>query len=221
MGTTTVEADRERWLRRALALAWATALYNVVEGIVAVGFGLSDDSIALLGFGIDSWIEVGSAGVVGWRLAGESGRTAEHSLARERRATQVIGALLGALGVGMAAGGVATLLLGGHPETTVPGVIVAGASLGFMAWLWRAKVRAARALDSRTITADAACSRACMQLSVVLLAGSLLYAVAPALWWADAVAAVVLGVLVGREGVESWREARRDDFSGGCCGCSE
>jgi divalent metal cation (Fe/Co/Zn/Cd) transporter len=216
--TTAIADERPGWVRWAHLLAWATILYNAVEGVVAVGFGLSDDAIALLGFGIDSWIEVGSAVVVLWRLRAEAG-SADRRLARERLATQGIGVLLALLGVGMALGGAVTLARGHHPATTVPGVVIAASSLVFMAWLWRAKVRAAGALDSRTLTADAACSRACMQLSVVLLAGSALYAAAPALWWADGAAAIALGLLVGREGVQSWREARRADFDGGCCGC--
>lgn len=211
----------ERWWTRALWLAWLTIAYNLVEGGVAMGFGLADESIALFGFGVDSWIEVTSAVVVLWRLQGESGRAGAASLERERRATQGIGVLLGLLGVAMAIGGVVTLASAARPETTLSGVVVSVASLALMAFLWRAKVRTADVIGSRTLRADALCSRACMQLSVVLLAGSALYAVAPALWWADAVAAVALGFLVGREGWSSWRAARTEDFDGGgCCdGC--
>ncbi len=215
---TTDVSPRDAWLRRAHVLAWATVAWNVLEGVAAMGFGVSDESLALFGFGADSWIEVGSAVVVLWRLRGEAGGPGAPSRERERRATQVIGWLMGLLGVGMAAGGVASLASGGHPATTAPGVVISALSLGFMAFLWRAKVQTAEALDSRTVKADAACSRACMQLSVVLWAGSALYLVAPASWWADAVAAVALGLLVGREGLESWREAREPDFDGGCCG---
>jgi divalent metal cation (Fe/Co/Zn/Cd) transporter len=209
---------REAWLRQATTLAWITIGWNVLEGLVAMGFGVAEESVALFGFGVDSWIEVGSAVVVLWRLAGERG--AVRALDRERRATQGIGVLMGLLGVGIAAGGAQAIASGGHPATTVPGVVVAALSLLFMAFLWRAKVRVADGLGSRAMKADAACSRACMQLSVVLLAGSALYAVAPAMWWADGVAAIALGFLVGREGVENWREARKPQFEGGCCsGC--
>lgn len=209
----------DRWWTRALWLAWLTIAWNVVEGVVAMGFGLADESIALFGFGVDSWIEVTSAIVVLWRLRGESGRGGALTLDRERRATQRIGVLMGLLGFGMSFGGVVALAEGAHPATTLSGVAVSVASLALMAFLWQAKVRTAEALGSATLRADAACSRACMQLSVVLLVGSALYAVAPALWWADAVAAVALGFLVGREGWQSWRAARAEAFDGGgCCG---
>ena len=221
MSTLPQIETRGAWLRWAHVLAWATIGWNIVEGLVAMGFGVSDESIALFGFGVDSWIEVGSAVVVLWRLQGEAGLEGTRTRERERRATQGIGVLMGLLGVGMAIGGLAAVVSGSHPATTVPGVVVAVLSLLFMAFLWRAKVRTADELGSRTVKADAACSRACMQLSVVLLAGSALYAVAPALWWADGVAAIGLGFLVGREGVEGWREAQKPDFDGGCCGGCE
>ncbi len=87
-----------------------------------------------------------------------------------------------------------------------------------MAALWRAKLRVGRALDSATVMADAACSRACMQLSAVLFAGSLLFLAAPRLWWADGVSALVLALLIAWEGLGMVRAARREDFDGGC-GC--
>lgn len=206
-------------LRRALALAWFTIAYNVLEGIFAVWFGLAEESVALLGFGVDSWVEVGSAVVVLWRLRGERGGPLVRE--RERRATRIIGVLLLVLAVGVAAGAVLQLVSGTHPATTLPGTIIALVSLSFMAFLWRAKLAVARALDSRTLLADAACSRSCLQLSVVLLAGSLVFLVAPVLWWADAVAALALAWLIGREGWENVEAARQPEFDGGCgCGCS-
>ena len=91
-------------------------------------------------------------------------------------------------------------------------------SLSFMYWLWRAKLRTARALDSHSLMGDAACSRSCMQLSGVLFGGSLLFRLAPSLWWVDAVAALVLSGFIAWEGVAGIRAARRPDFPGGC-GC--
>jgi divalent metal cation (Fe/Co/Zn/Cd) transporter len=192
---------RESWLRWARLLAWLTILYNVVEGMVAVGFGVADESLALFGFGVDSWIEVGSAVVILWRLHGGS-----RAQDREKRATRAIAGLLVLLGAGMVLGGGVSLVSRGHPETTLPGIVVAVVSLLSMAFLWRWKVRAAEFLDSSAVRADAACSRACMQLSVVLFVGSVAYALVPGLWWADAVAACALGLLVGRDGLEEWRE---------------
>lgn len=211
------DAPREAWLARARFLALFTVGYNLLEGVVSMGFGLADDSLALFGFGADSLIEVGSALLVLWRLGGEDG-CAGTRLRRERRAALGIGALFLLLAVGTAAGAVLQLARGRHPETTVPGVVVSLLSLAFMVWLWRAKGEAARVLDSRTLAGDAACSLVCIQLSAVLLAGSLLFWLRPSLGWADAAAALVLSLFIAREGVAGIRGALRPDFSGGC-GC--
>lgn len=211
-------ADASRWTRRAIALAVLTVAYNLVEGLVSVGLGVSEESIALFGFGVDSFIEVASALLVLWRFRGEHGMGSAPSLERERRATLGIGALFVALAAGTSFGSLAQLAAREHPATTTPGVVIAAISLSFMVFLWRAKLSTARALNSSTVEKDAACSRACIQLSVVLLAGSLAFALFPALWWVDAAAALVLAALIGREGVGTIRAARQPQFCGGC-GC--
>jgi divalent metal cation (Fe/Co/Zn/Cd) transporter len=96
--------------------------------------------------------------------------------------------------------------------------VISALSLSFMVFLWRAKLRAAKALDSATVEADAACSRACIQLSAVLFAGSLAFLLAPALWWVDAAAALALALLIAREGWGMVKAARSEHFTGGC-GC--
>lgn len=205
------------WKRRALGLAWFTVAFNIVEGGVSVAFGLADDSVALWGFGFDSFVEVASALVVLWRLRDAFGPAA---LQRERRATLVIGALFLVLAAGVLAGS-ALQFLGRHrPDSGLPGVVVSLLSLAVMFWLWRAKLAAARALDSAALRGDAACSLACIQLSGVLLAGSLAAALAPALWMADSLAAALLALLIAREGIAMVRAARKPEFHGGC-GCHE
>lgn len=215
MSTTSVLPTID-WPARARWLAVATMAYNAVEGLVSMGFGVSEGSMALLGFGVDSWVEVGSAAVVYWKL----GQTGCATTAREteRKATRWIGRLFLALAAATAVGALLQLGAGGHPDSTLPGVLISLLSLSFMVFLWRAKLATATALNSRTLAMDAACSRACIQLSGVLLAGSAVYALAPALWWADAVAALVLAGFIGREGWEAVRSANAPEFSGGC-GC--
>lgn len=220
--TTTIltEAPSEQpssiWVKRVLVLAWFTVAYNLVEGVVAMGFGVADESVALFGFGADSFIEVFSAVVVLWRFRGELG--ARRDKDRERKATLSIGVLFLVLALATAVGSTLQLVSGGHPNTTLPGIIISLVSLSFMLWLWRAKLAAARALGSRTVAADAACSLACIKLSCVLLAGSLVFLAFPALWWADAAAALVLAFLVAREGKEIVDAARKGDVDAGCCG---
>lgn len=200
------------WRRRAVQLSILTILYNLVEGGVSMAFGWADDSVALFGFGADSFIEVASALLVLWKLL-------EHgSLARERKATLGIGWLFLWLGAAVAGGALLQLAGHRHPPTTVPGLVISALSLAFMVFLWRAKLRVAQALDSATVAADAACSRACIQLSAVLFVGSLVFLLAPALWWVDAAAALALSLLIAREGWGMVRAARSPAFTGGC-GC--
>ncbi|WP_243321997.1 cation transporter [Geothrix sp. SG200] len=200
------------WRRRALWLAGFTIAYNLLEGLVSMAFGWAGDSVALFGFGADSFIEVASALLVLWKLLDHG------NLERERKATLGIGRLFLFLAAGIAGGAVLQLTARAHPPTTVPGLVISALSLAFMVFLWRAKLRAAQALDSATVAADAACSRACIQLSVVLFAGSLLFLLAPALWWVDAAAALGLAFLIGKEGLGMTRAAKSACFTGGC-GC--
>ena len=203
------------WLRRAWLLAWFTVGYNLLEGGVSILFGVADHSVALWGFGFDSLVEVASAGLVMVRLRhGFRAKTTE----AERRATLGIGGLFLLLALGIFTGAGLQLHLRSHPATTLPGLLIALASLSFMVYLWRAKLRVAQALDSAALQADAACSLACIQLSGVLFAGSLLFLLSPALWWVDGVAAIALAALIAREGLGMIRAARHAEFKGGC-GC--
>jgi divalent metal cation (Fe/Co/Zn/Cd) transporter len=208
---------RDHLVRQACRLAKLTIAYNLVEGAVSLACGTGDESLALLGFGVDSFIEVASATLVLWRLRAEaSGATV--AAARERTAGMWVSALLMLLGVATIGGSVWQLVHHGHPETTRAGAIIALLSLSFMFWLWRRKRALATALQSRTLRQDAACSLGCIQLSVTLLVGSLLYMVAPAFWWADATAAIIIAVLISRDGWLGFRSARRGE--GGGCGCA-
>jgi divalent metal cation (Fe/Co/Zn/Cd) transporter len=190
-------------------------LYNLAEGGVSIAFGTADDSVALWGFGADSLIEVASAVLVMARLRHGFAAPATEA---ERRATLGIGGLFVLLALVVTAGALLQLGSGSHPATTVPGLVIAALSLAFMVFLWRAKRAAATALDSAALRSDAACSRACIQLSLVLFAGSLLFLLTPRLWWVDGAAALLLALLIGREGLESIRAARDPGFTGDC-GC--
>jgi divalent metal cation (Fe/Co/Zn/Cd) transporter len=209
---------RPSWLAYARALALFTIFYNLLEGLVSMGFGWADDSMALFGFGADSFIEVGSALLVLWRLKGDEPGCQAGQIQRERRAALGIGVLFVILALGISVSSAVQLSSHHHPDTTIPGLMVSILSLGFMFWLWRSKQRAAKALDSRSLEGDAACSLACIQLSAVLFAGSLLYWLIPALWWIDAAAAMVLAGFIAKEGISGIRAALKPNFTGGC-GC--
>ncbi len=206
------------WVRRAYALAWFTVAFNSLEALAAILFGLEDGSLTLVGFGVDSLIEVASAGLVLWRLHSDLGQ-GQLSRQREQRATLGIGVLFLLLAGGAAIGAALRLWSHARPATGTAGLVVAAVSLSFMFALWWGKRKAAQALDSSTLEKDAACSMACIHLSVVLLIGSGLMVIAPSLWWVDAVAALCLSLLIGREGYLTVKAARSPSFSGGC-GCT-
>jgi hypothetical protein len=138
-----------------------------------------------------------------------------------RAATLTIGALLLGLAAVVAAGAVFNLATHKGPESGVSGIIVAAASLCFMGFLWAAKVWCAAALDSAVLLADAACSLSCIQISVVLLLGSLLTVAVPGggAWWVDSAAALCIAGLVAREGRAVGLSALSDDFDGAACDC--
>lgn len=206
-------------IRRAIHLSYFTIGYNCIEGVVSIRFGVGEESVALAGFGIDSLIEVASAALILWRFRGEAHLSAGLSVDRERRATLGIGVLFLLLAAVTLAASAIQLRNGAHPETTVPGAVISALSLSFMYWLWSAKRKLAQALDSAAMMMDAACSLACIKLSIVLFAGSLFYLAFPSLWWADSAAGIALALLIGKEGWETIEAARRPEFSGGC-GCS-
>ncbi len=203
--------------KRAFLLSWFTITYNLIEGIISVAFGISESSMSLLGFGVDSFIEVTSASIVLWRLRVEIVARSNLSIERERKATLGIGVLFLILGIGTFAASVLQLTQRSHPKTTLPGLIISLFSLSFMFFLWDGKRKLGQALSSSTILKDAACSLVCIKLSVILFLGSLAYLMAPTIWWVDSVAAILLSYLIGKEGIETINAARKGDIHG--CSC--
>jgi len=198
-------AERAGSLRRALRLEYLTVGWNVVEGVVAVSAAVLAGSVALLGFGIDSFVESASGAVLVWRLRAERRGLAPEQVERlDARAHRLVGAslLLLAAYVAVEAG----LALWGReePRPTMVGIALTVLSLAVMQWLARAKRRAARDLGSRALEADAFQTSACFWLSIVTLAGLGLNA-AFGWWWADPVAALGMTAFIAREGLEAWR----------------
>jgi divalent metal cation (Fe/Co/Zn/Cd) transporter len=192
----TVPVDTDRLHRRARWLAWLTIAWNSVECVVAVGAGVAAGSIALVGFGLDSLVEVFAGSVVLWRLRGDDGE-------RERRALRLIAVSFFALAAYVVAESVRDLFVGAQSEESMVGIFLAVVSLLVMPALAVAKRRTGHALDDPVIVADSSETLLCSYLSVVLLAGLLLSGVG--LWWADPLAALVIAGLAVREGLEAWR----------------
>lgn len=183
-------------LRRGLWLEYLTASWNLIEAVVAIGFGIAAGSIALVGFGFDSVIEVFAASVVVWELRG-----AEED--RERLALRLIAASFFVLTAYVAFQSLRDLLTRAEPHESIPGIVLAVVSLSVMPVLAIAKRKTGVAMGSSALVADSAETMLCSMLSLILLVGLLLNATV-GWWWADPVAALGIAFLAFREGVEAW-----------------
>jgi divalent metal cation (Fe/Co/Zn/Cd) transporter len=210
--------ERGKWVRWVIALSIFTIAYNLAEGAVAIYFGINDEAMALFGFGVDSLLEAASALLVIWRFKKEF-ESSEKEMKRERIANIGIGILYLILTASIVLTSASQLLSKTHPVTTFPGIIISLVSLSFMFMLWKAKLRAADALQSKTVRNDAGCSLACIKLSFILFAGSVLFFYFPALWWIDSASALLLAYFIGKEGWEIVGSKGDESCSG--CGCHE
>jgi divalent metal cation (Fe/Co/Zn/Cd) transporter len=211
MNKDTATLERAPMLRRALRLEYLTVGWNVVEGIIAVTAALLAGSVALLGFGIDSFVECASGLVLVWRLSAERRGMDRKQIERlDERAHRLVGASLFALAVYIGIDAALALWHQERPSPTTVGIAITLVSMVAMQWLARAKRRAAARLESRALAADAFQTTACFWLSLVTLAGIGLNS-ALGWWWADPVAAMGMTWFIAREGVEAWR--------GEDCGC--
>jgi cation diffusion facilitator family transporter len=200
---TTVESRGDQ-LRRALRLEYVTVGWNLVEGVVAVAAALAAGSVALLGFGVDSFVESASGTVLIWRLLAERRAVDQEHIERiERRAQVLVAASLAALAVFISVDALRALWTRDEPETSVVGIVLTALSLAVMWWLARAKRTVARQLGSRAMEADAFQTTACWWLSLAALVGIGSNAVF-GWWWADPVAAIVIAMLLVREAREAW-----------------
>lgn len=204
-------SGRAEMRAHALRLEYLSIGWNVVEGVVAVAAALAAGSVALLGFGIDSFVETASAGILVWRLKAEDGAGDRAAVDRlDRRAHQLVGLSLFLLAAWVAFDATLTLWQRERPEASPVGIVLTSVSIVLMMALARAKRRAAAALESRALEADSFQTTACWWLSVVTLTGIGLNA-AFGWWWADPVAALAMTFFLVKEGREAWR--------GEECGC--
>jgi len=194
--------DRPRLVRRGLLLNYVSLGYNALEAIVAVVAGILAGSVALLGFGLDSVVEVTSSAAAQWRLRADfdSGRRARV----ERSSSRIIGLSFLALAVYVSYEGVTTLWHRERPEPSVVGLAILTLSVIVMPWLAKQKRLVARQLESRALEADAKQTSLCAYLSVIALAGVGLNALF-GYWWADPVAAIAMVPIIAQEGIEGIR----------------
>ncbi len=191
--------------RRAKLLAAATIAWNVTEAVVAITAGVAAGSIALVGFGLDSTVEVLSALVILWQFTSNADQ-------REQHALKLIALSFFALAAYVTVQAVADLIGRAEPEGSPVGIALAIASLIVMPLLAIAKRRTGRAMASSTVIADSNQTKLCAYLSAILLVGLVLNETV-GWWWADPVAALGIALLATNEGRDAWRGETCDD----CC----
>ncbi|MHC4444061.1 MAG: cation diffusion facilitator family transporter [Planctomycetota bacterium] len=208
-----IDPDRIKLLRRGFRIEVALVSWNITEGFVAVVFGALAGSVALLGFGFDSFVETASGVIVGWRLLEElRSRSPERVERIERRTARVAGTLLLILaGYIVIDAGRRLLGFGERAEESMVGIILTALSMMVMPVLGWAKLKIAREINSGALRADAYETITCAWLSFTTLMGLLLNATL-GWWWADPTAGLLLVPLIVREGMEGLR---------GGCGCCE
>ncbi|MQA03548.1 MAG: cobalt transporter [Streptosporangiales bacterium] len=184
--------------RRVRLIVAATITYNVLEAIVAIAAGTVASSAALIGFGLDSTVEVLSAAAVGWQFAGRD------PAAREKRALRIVAIAFFALAAYVAVDAVRALWVQQAPEHSPVGIGLAAVSLLVMPLLSWLERRTGRQLGSASVVADSRQTLLCTYLSAVLLVGLLANAQL-GWWWADPVAALVIAGVAVKEGRDAWR----------------
>ncbi len=196
---------RPELVSRALGLEYLTVGWNLVEGIVAVVAALVAGSVAILGFGIDSFVECASALVMIWRLRAERDPRVcgERLEAVEHRARRLVAGSLFLLAAYITFDAAQTLWTSDEPAFSPVGSALLALSIAVMVWLARAKRQLAQELGSEALEADAFQTMACWWLSVAALIGVGLNGLF-GWWWADPLAALVIAALVVREGWEAW-----------------
>ena len=197
-----IGTDRAHLVRRGRKLEYFTVAYNSLEGLIAIVAGLIAGSIALVGFGFDSVIEVTSGLALLWRLRQDA--DVERRERVEAISLRIVGVCFLTLAAYVSYDAAASLLLRQPPEESIPGIVLAATSLIVMPLLVRAKRKVARGINSRAMAADAKQTELCTYLSAILLGGLLLNSLV-GWWWADPVAALVMVPIIIKEGIEGLR----------------
>jgi divalent metal cation (Fe/Co/Zn/Cd) transporter len=199
----------------AFLLSLFTIAANILEGLVSMALGAQDETLALFGFGVDSFIEVISAAGIALMILRIRRNPGSPRSRFETTALRITGAAFFLLAAGLALGAGINLLAARAPESTFWGVIISLISISVMAGLVAAKRSVGRRLNSAPILADANCTLVCIYMSIVLLASSALFELT-GFGFLDALGALGLAVFSFREGRESFEKARGRE-----CGCEE
>lgn len=211
---SVIDMEINRLFKQAFYLALFTVFYNIVEGLISVFFGISDESFTLLGFGLDSFAEVLSGvGIThmiirSWRNPGSVRDDFE------RTALKITGVSFYILTAGLVLTGIYNIVTAHKPETTVWGIVVSIVSIAVMLLLVYGKKKVGRQLNSAAIIADAECTKVCIYMSVILLVSSVAYELFK-VPYIDALGTLGLAFYSFREGRECFEKARTGNY----CSC--
>lgn len=208
LSTTAFAGDRAAHIRRGKLLEYATVGYNSIEGVIAISSGVIAGSIALVGFGFDSFIECISGLALLWRLYGDANESKRERV--EQRALRIVGLSFMILAAYVGYDAITSLFRREAPDESMVGTVLAAVSLVVMPLLVRAKRRVAHSIGSKALAADAAQAQICTYLSAILLGGLLLNATL-GWWWADPIAALIMLPIIVKEGWEALRGEHCDD----------
>lgn len=209
---------KEKLIKTAYILAVITIVYNVAEGLVAVFFGISDETLALLGFGVDSFVEVLSGiGILNMisRMKKAGIQDVDSRNKFEKRALKITGTAFYILAAGLIAGSIVNIVTGAKPETTMAGIIISAFSILTMYFLMTWKLRIGKKLNSVAIIADANCTKSCFYLSFILLASSGLYELFGISWF-DIAGSLGIAWYTISEGKESFEKANNKKLDCSC-----
>jgi len=209
---TTCPAERQLDVREAFWLEWLTIGWMTIEVIVAIASGIAAGSLVLVAFGLDSVIELASAGVLIWRLSVELRHGSQFSERAERIASRIAGSLLLLLAGYLVVAALWRLWTEAGGEFSLPGFILAVAAIPAMRYLARRKLALAEKIGSRALRADAMEAIACGWLSFVVLV-TLIFQWLFGAWWSDSIGSLAIVYLLVKEG----REALSDDECASCC----
>lgn len=217
--TLIVEKSRKysMLIKIALLLSLITIIYNIAEGLVSIFFGLKDETLALFGFGADSFVEVISGLGIFHMIIRMKNGSVEQRDEFERTALRITGFSFYLLTAGLVLGAVINLISGNKPNTTFVGIIISTISILTMYFLMRYKLNVGKKLNSDAIVADANCTKTCFYLSFILLISSLSYEILK-ISYLDIAGSIGIALFAYKEGKESFEKSKSEKLS---CSCED
>jgi divalent metal cation (Fe/Co/Zn/Cd) transporter len=204
-------------LRTAFILSLITIFYNIIEGLISVYFGAGDETLALFGFGADSFVEVISGIGIAHMIFRMKYSKVQTRDAFEKTALKITGTAFFILTAGLVLGSVLNFINDVKPATTIPGIVIAVISIATMYWLMTSKLNIGKALNSDAIIADANCTKTCFYLSFILLASSGLYEVFHIAYF-DIIGSLGIAYFAFNEGREAFEKVRSGNLA---CNCED